>query len=45
MPILDEDVDVLLVRDLDSLISVREERAVSQFLNSSMVRFSRTNFA
>merc|ERR1711976_480857 len=34
-PILDQDVDVLLVRDLDSHISRREVSAVNEFLNSS----------
>ena len=34
-PILDQDVDVLLVRDLDSHISMREVSAVKEFLNST----------
>ena len=36
-PILDPDVDVLLVRDLDSHIMRREVDAVNQFLTSSNV--------
>ena len=39
-PILDQDVDVLLVRDLDSHISRREVSAVNEFLNSSKVRIN-----
>ena len=34
-PVLHQDVDVLLVRDLDSHISMREVSAVKDFLNST----------
>ena len=34
-PVLHQDVDVLLVRDLDSHISMREVSAVKEFLNST----------
>lgn len=38
LPILDANVDTLLVRDLDSHISMREVAAVKQFMNSRKVR-------
>ena len=37
LPVLDANVDVLLSRDLDSIITHREVAAVQEFLNSTYV--------
>ena len=37
LPLLDPQVDILLVRDLDSDITEREVEAVKEFLNSDKV--------
>ena len=37
LPVLDPQVDILLVRDLDSIISEREVNAVKEFMSSKKV--------
>ena len=42
LPVLDANVDVLLSRDLDSIITHREVAAVQEFLNSTYVIVNHT---
>ena len=45
LPVIDDDVDVVNVRDLDSVVSGREAAAVNEFLDSDKVEIISETFS